>query len=136
MREKIKKLFNTSTTHGKIMRGVLVFLVIATICLIGYFVLKVTGLWDKVNSMDKIRKLVKSGGVYSFLIFILLQILQTTVLQIPAMFVTIAGALIFGNWQTFLMSYISIMIGSIIMFWIGRKAGRRFLNWMVGKDSS
>lgn len=136
MKEKIKKLFDTNTTHGKIMRAVLVFLVIGAIVGIGYIILKVTGLWEKVNSMDKIREIVESGGIFSFLIFIFLQILQTTVLQIPAMFVTIVGAWIFGTWQAFLLSYISIMIGSIIMFWIGRKAGRRFLNWIIGKESS
>ena len=86
--------------------------------------------------MEKIREWVLSGGVFSFLIFILLQILQTTILQIPAIFVTIAGALIFGRWPAFIMSYIAVMIGSLIMFWIGRKAGRKFLNWLVGEDTA
>lgn len=136
MKDKIKKLFDTNTTHGKIMRTLLVVFVIAGICGIGYWILKATGWWERVNSMDKIRDLVESGGVFSFLIFILLQILQTTVLQIPAMFVTIVGAWIFGRWQAFVLSYISIIIGSLIMFWIGRKAGRKFLNWMIGKETA
>ncbi len=136
MKEKLKKLFDTNTTHGKIMRmGVFVFFLVLLILAL-FFVLKMTGLWEKVNSMEKIRAIVESGGVFSFLIFILLQILQTTVLQIPAFFVTVAGALIFGPWQAFFMSYIAIMIGSIIMFYVGRKAGRKFLNWIVGKESA
>lgn len=109
---------------------------LALIILICYIILRVTGWWDKVNSMEKIRAIVESGGVFSFLIFIVLQILQTTVLQIPAFFVTVAGALIFGPWRAFLLSYIAIMIGSVIMFVVGRRAGRKFLNWIVGKDSS
>ncbi len=136
MKEKLKKLFDTNTTHGKIMRmGVFVFFLVLLIFAI-FLVLKMTGLWEKVNSMEKIRAIVESGGVFSFLIFILLQILQTTVLQIPAFFVTVAGALIFGPWQAFFMSYIAIMIGSIIIFYVGRKAGRKFLNWIVGKESA
>ena len=135
MKEKIKNFFDTKTTRGKIMRTLLFLFILAIIIVIGYFILKWTGLWEKVNSIDKIRDIVARGGAFSFIIFMLFQILQTTVLQIPAMFVTIAGAVIFGRWQAFLMSYIAIMIGSVIMFWIGRKAGRPFLYWLVGKDT-
>ena len=135
MKEKIKKLFDTSTTRGKIMRTVLFLLILTVICVLGYFILRWTGLWEKVNSIDKIRDIVARGGAFSFIIFIIFQILQTTILQIPAMFVTIAGAVIFGRWQAFIMSYVAVMIGSVIMFWIGRKAGRPFLYWLVGKDT-
>lgn len=136
MKEKIKKLFDNNTLHGKIMRAVFVMIIVAIICAIAYVIMKKTGFWEEINSMEKIREWVLSGGVFSFLIFILLQILQTTILQIPAIFVTIAGALIFGRWPAFIMSYIAVMIGSLIMFWIGRKAGRKFLNWLVGEDTA
>ena len=136
MKDKIKKLFDTKTTRGKIMRTGLFLLILVLIFVVTYSILKVTGAWEKVNSIDKIRDIVQSGGVFSFLIFIIFQILQTTILQIPAIFVTIAGAVIFGRWPAFIMSYIAVMIGSLIMFLVGRKAGRKFLNWMIGKDSS
>lgn len=136
MKEKIKKLFDNNTLHGKIMRAVFVLIIVAIICVVAYIIMKKTGFWEEVNSMEKIREWVLSGGVFSFLIFILLQILQTTILQIPAIFITIAGALIFGRWPAFIMSYVAVMIGSLIMFWIGRKAGRKFLNWLVGEDTA
>ena len=136
MKDKIKKLFDTKTTRGKIMRASLFVLILVLIFVVAYFILKATGVWEKVNSIDKIRDIVQSGGMFSFLIFIIFQILQTTILQIPAIFVTIAGAVIFGRWPAFIMSYIAVMIGSLIMFWVGRKAGRKFLNWMIGKDTS
>jgi len=136
MKNKIRKLFDKTTTLGKIMRVLLVVLILGLIVLMGVVILKSTGLWERVNSMDKIRSIVESGGVFSFLIFILLQVLQTTILQIPAFFVTLAGALIFGEWQAFFMSYFAIMLGSLIMFYIGRKAGGKFLNWLVGKEDA
>jgi len=104
--------------------------------LIAFFIFKITGLWEKVNSIEKIRKIVESGGVFSFLIFMLFQILQTTILQIPSILVTIAGSVIFGRWTAFFLSFISVMLGSIIMFWIGRKCGRKFLNWIAGEDGA
>ncbi|MBR2969668.1 MAG: TVP38/TMEM64 family protein [Clostridia bacterium] len=98
--------------------------------------MKYTGLWEYVNSIEKIQSLVERGGVFSTLTFIILQILQTTILQIPSLIVTAAGAIIFGRWTAFLLSYFSIMVGSIIMFWIGRRFGRKFLVWFVGDDAS
>ncbi len=136
MKEKLKRLFDNKTTHGKIMRLILVIVLLAAICGIVYIILRVTGGWEKVNSVDKIRAIVEKGGAFSFIIFIIFQILQTTILQIPSLFVTVAGAIIFGRWEAFFMSYAAVMFGSIIMFWIGRKAGRKFLNWMIGKETA
>ena len=136
MKEKLKKLFDNKTTHGKIMRLILVVVLVAIVCAIVYAILRVTGGWEKVNSVDKIRAIVEKGGAFSFAIFIIFQILQTTILQIPSLFVTIAGAIIFGRWEAFFMSYAAVMVGSIIMFWIGRKAGRKFLNWLIGKETA
>ncbi|MBE7076662.1 MAG: TVP38/TMEM64 family protein [Clostridiales bacterium] len=136
MKEKIKKLFDKNTTHGKIMRLVLIVLCLALVFAVGIFILKITNLWEKVNSIEKIRKIVERGGVFSVLIFLIFQILQTTILQIPAFIVTIAGALVFGKWEAFFLSYFAVMIGSVIMFVIGRKAGKGFLNWIVGKEES
>lgn len=123
-------------TQHKLLRLFFILMIIVTTILFLFLVLKRTGIWQKVNSIQKIKAIVEKGGVFSFLIFIILQILQTTVLQIPAVFVTIAGALIFGKWTAFLLSFIAIMIGSLIMFWIGRKAGRKFLNWIIGEEST
>lgn len=116
----------------------LLIVVFVLVCVAGitYLVFKITGVWEKVNSIEKIKTIVESGGVFSFLIFMLLQILQTTILQIPSIIVTVAGSIIFGRWTAFILSFISVMIGSVIMFWIGRKGGKRFLNWFIGEQKT
>ena len=108
--------------------------IVVVLCLVFYLFVIKTGVWNKVNSIEKIKSIVEAGGVFSFVIFILLQILQTTILQIPAIVVTLAGSLIFGRWTAFFLSFIAVMIGSLIMFWLGRKAGRKFLNLFVGDE--
>lgn len=123
-------------TKNSYVKIFIVFLVICLIVVACYFIFKATGLWEKVNSIEKIRNIVESGGVFSFIIFMLLQILQTTILQIPSIIVTIAGSVIFGKWTAFILSFISVMIGSIIMFWIGRKCGKKFLNWLAGSENA
>ena len=122
------------TAQTKILRLFLTVTIILAFFIAAYIVIKTTGIWTKINSIEKLKAIVESGGMFSFIIFVVLQILQTTILQIPAIFVTIAGTLVFGKWTAFILSYIAVMIGSTIMFWVGRKAGRRFLNWLVGKD--
>ena len=74
MKNKLKKLFDNNTTRGKILRLVLVLIILTVIFVGGYFVLKGTGLWNKVNSVDKIRDLVERGGAFSFVIFLIFQI--------------------------------------------------------------
>lgn len=108
--------------------------IILSIAIVTYIIIKTTGVWEKINSIQKLKSIVESGGIFSFVIFVILQILQTTILQIPAIFVTIAGTLVFGKWTAFVLSFVAVMIGSVIMFWIGRKAGRKFLNWLVGDE--
>ena len=120
----------------KILRLFLTITIVLAIFIGAYAIIKFTGAWEKINSIDKLKAIVESGGMFSFVVFVILQILQTTVLQIPAIFVTIAGSLVFGPWTTFILSFIAVMIGSIIMFWIGRKAGRKFLNWLAGKEEA
>lgn len=136
MENKENNKLKTNKAQMKIVRLFLTIAVVLAVLIVCYIIIKVTGVWEKVNSIEKLKAIVESGGIFSFIVFIILQILQTTVLQIPAIFVTIAGTLVFGRWTTFILSYISVLIGSIIMFWIGRKAGRKFLNWLTGKEEA
>ncbi len=122
--------------QSNFLRLFLTIMIMMTIVIISYIIIKTTGVWEKINSIEKLRGVVESGGVFSFAIFVILQILQTTVLQLPSIIVTIAGTLVFGRWTTFFLSFIAVMIGSVLMFWIGRKAGRKFLNWLAGNEEA
>ena len=123
-----------SSPQSFIARLFFVGLILAVVVILGFLILKLTGLWQKVNSVEKIKKIVESGGVFSSLVFMLLQILQTTVLQVPAIIVTLAGTLIFGSWKAFILSFVAVMIGSCLMFLLGRKLGKKFLNWLAGEE--
>ena len=120
----------------KILRLFLTITIFLVLFVVAYAIIKFTGIWDKINSIEKLKKIVESGGMFSFVVFVILQILQTTILQIPSILVTLAGLLIFGKWKAFILSFVSIIIGSIIMFWIGRKGGRKFINFLVGEENA
>lgn len=129
----------TQQTHSKqktILRGLVFFACLICLVVVGVFLLKKFGVWDKINSVEKLRATVEKGGIFSSLIFMVLQFLQTTILQLPAILVTMTGVLIFPKWKAFLLSYIAIMLGSLFNFWLGRKAGRKFLHWIAGEEKT
>ena len=131
------KKTQTQHTKGKtILRGLVFFACLAGMFCLVVGLLKWTGVWDKVNSVAKLRQIVEKGGAFSSLLFMLFQFLQTTFLQIPSIIVTMTGVLIFTKWKAFLLSYIAIMLGSLFNFWLGRKAGRKFLYWIAGEASA
>ena len=129
-----KKYKSKKRSHNGFVRVFFILLALVLVCVGVVYVLNETGLWEKVNSIDKIKAIVEKGGVFSCVIFVFLQILQTTILQVPAIIVTLAGSLIFGKWLAFILSFVAIMIGSLIMFWIGRKAGVKFLTFLDRKS--
>lgn len=126
----------TKKTNAQFLRLFFTITLLIGVVIISYVVIKTTGIWEKINSIEKLKCVVESGGVFSCLIFVVLQILQSTILQLPSIFITIAGTLVFGKGLAFILSFSAVMIGSIIMFWIGRKAGRKFLHWLIGDQES
>jgi len=138
MGEKISspKILDNSTKKGKILRSLIVTLVLAVIIVGAYFALKYTGLLEKFDSAEEIKNFILSGGNFSVFIFILIQFLQVTFLPLPAIVTTLAGSLIFGPFNTFIMSFIAIMLGSIFAFFLGRKFGKGLLVWIAGKEDA
>ena len=109
--------------------------VIAAILLLALYVMQVTGLLDKIESIESLRKIIDSTGVWAPLVFILLQAMQVFLLPLPGVLTVGVGVALFGELETWLYSYIGILIGSVIAFWIGRVIGYRAAAWLVGKDS-
>ena len=125
-------LIRKNKTAGKLL---LTGLVIAAVLLFILFVFQVTGLLDKIDSVDELRQLIESTGVWAPLIYIVFQFLQVVVLPLPGTLTIGAGVLMFGPLKTSLYSLAGIFAGSLVAFWIGRSLGYRAAAWLVGKES-
>lgn len=119
----------------KIYRTLLVLFLTAAILTLSYFILVWTGLWDKLNSVDKIRRLILGLGFWGRVTFVLLQFLQVTFLPLPSPILIIAGSLIFGAFQSALLSLAGILLGSAFAFFLGRFFGTKLVSFMVGKKT-
>lgn len=103
--------------------------------LAGLYVIKVTGLWDKIDSIEKLRDYVASYGAFTVPIFILIQFLQVVALPIPGFITISAGVALFGPFYGSLYSIIGIVSASIVAFFIGRVFGYKVASWLVGAEN-
>lgn len=120
----------------KIFRISLVVLVTAAILGLIYLVLNLTGWWEKLNSVTKLKNAILSLGFWGRFVFVVLQFLQVTFIPIPSPILIIAGSIIFGPFQASLLSFGGILLGSAVAFFLGRVFGRKVVEFMVGKESA
>jgi uncharacterized membrane protein YdjX (TVP38/TMEM64 family) len=108
--------------------GVVFFLVICTAATLA--------LWpfigDFIRTPTAFPEFVREHRVWSYGIFIALQILQVVVALIPGEFLEIGAGLAFGWFGGFVLAEIGVASGTVIIFWVFRKLGKplilRFLS--------
>lgn len=91
-----------------------------------------TGLF---SSMETFRNFFESFGIWTALIFVLIQIIQVVVPILPGAIGCIAGIAIFGPWFGFLYNYIGICIGSILAFLLSKRYGTTFVKSVISEKA-
>lgn len=107
---------------------------IASVVAIVFFTLKKTGALDKIDDVTDLKNTIKSYGIWSRLFFFALQFLQVTFIPLPSALTTLAGTIVFGPLQAFLISVVAIFLGSLLAFFLGKKFGKPLVRWIVGED--
>lgn len=113
----------------KILLKVLIFLVI--VCTIGsviYLIMHLTG----IDTIDGLQEFCNKHKEYSYTIIIFLQIVQVMFIPISNQIITIPAIAVLGIVPAFICSFIGIEIGTIILYFIGRYGGGKFLQWLLG----
>lgn len=110
-------------------------LILMTAALAVLYVIQITGLWDKIDSVEDLRNYVSGFGGYAVFIFIAIQFLQVVVLPIPGFITVSVGVLLFGAFRGSVYSVIGIVSASIVAFFIGRVFGYKVAGWLVGKEN-
>ena len=123
-------------TKSKIIKVVIIIVALLLIALAIYLPLELTGTIDKIDSAEELGQIIRDGGVYSYIIFVVVQFLQVTFLPLPAAVTTIAGTLVFGPWITLGLSLFAVLLGSAFAFFLGRKVGRRLVVWVAGEKDA
>lgn len=105
-------------------------IVIGILVLTAYFLLKHFNLLD--IKRETIQDFVNSYGALAPIIFIIVTFLQVTFIPIPSTVTIVAGNYLFGFWQSYLYSYIGLLLGSAFAFFLGRILGKPFVSWIAG----
>lgn len=119
----------------KIFRILLVLFAIVSFLVITYFILVWTGMWEKLNSVEKLRSYILGLGFWGRFAFTTFQFLQVTFIPLPSPILVIAGSLIYGPFQSGLLSLAGILLGSAVAFFLGRVFGKRLVVFMVGENA-
>ena len=125
-------LLKGKETFAKSMLSLYIF---ALFCLLLVYLLQKTGFFLVLRDEELFKEYLQKAGVWMPLLYVLLQFLQVVVLPIPSIVSTIAGIALFGAFKTLIYSFIGIVLGSLLAFWIGRKLGNKAVSWMVGKNT-
>ncbi len=102
----------------------------------GYYLFVMFGLVKYLQDENALQELIQSTGIWSYLVYVLVQFLQVTFIPIPAMITTIAGTFLFGPGMASLLSIAGIFLGSFFAFFIGDKFGEKVVKWIVGEEKT
>ena len=115
--------------------------IIKFICFVIFFVaIVITGIVfsSKIKTIftfEKIRNFIEQHKNISVLLFILLQVLQVVIFIIPGDIVNATGGFLFNIYIGSILSFIGVVLGSIVAFYVSRLLGYNFVNKFIKKEN-
>lgn len=116
---------------NKAKRNRFILLGIVIVCALVYFLVPSVNNWvnTSVNTLfttdiNNVIEYIRSFGGYAVAVSFLLMILQSIISPIPAFFITLSNAAIWGWWRGAILSWTSSMVGAAMCFYIARIIGR------------
>lgn len=97
--------------------------IIVSIILVGYLV---KGL-NIFQEPDALAEMIKHHLILGAIIFFIVQIVQVVIPIIPGGITTVVGFMAFGPVWGFILNYVSLCIGSLVLFWLVKEYGRAFI---------
>ena len=115
----------------KILKG-LTFIAI----LVGIVLFIVYGIGiDTITDQEALSEYIKQYGIYAPLVFFIIQFLQVVFAPIPGNITGLAGGAVFGLWLGFFLNAAAVVLGSLLMFYLGRRYGEKIIHRFVEKET-
>jgi uncharacterized membrane protein YdjX (TVP38/TMEM64 family) len=107
------------------------------VTLMGLFTyMKSTGILDLLTSPEGFERYIESCGEKAYLMFFIIQFISVIIAPIPSNVSAVIGGSVFGMWESFLISSLAILSGSIVVFILGRKLGKPFTDKFISAKIS
>lgn len=90
-----------------------------------------TGFFRAIRSAEGIQAYIRRFAPYSHLVFFLIQLISVILAPIPSNLTAAAGGLLFGTLPAFCLTAAAVILGSAVVFQLGRVLGRPFVERFV-----
>ncbi len=87
------------------------------------------------GSKDQFQVWINSAGFAAPFAFFIIQVVQVVVTPVNHYIIGVLGGTMFGLWPGFFLNWSGRTIGSIIAFFIGRKAGRPLVKKFISNEA-
>ena len=118
------------------------FILVAFVAMTVAFVAIITNVFslgDYPTDEEKTQRLIeiiKSFGIWGYLVYFLIQVLQVVVLPLPAAVCYIPGSLIWGPFTATMIASAGVITGSIIAYILGKFCGKPLVVWIAGREAT
>ena len=99
----------------------------------GLLLLWRTGFFSSVGSLAEMRAYIDRFAPYSHLFYFLVQLLSVVAAPIPSNVTALSGAVLFGMWEAFVLTWLAVTAGSVLVFWLARALGQPFVERLVNQ---
>lgn len=102
----------------------------------GSLLLWQTGFFQAASSLEALQAYITAFAPYSHLVFFLVQLASVVIAPIPSNMTAVAGAMLFGMWPAFLLTWLAVALGSALVFTLARRLGHAFVSRFVSQRLS
>lgn len=88
------------------------------------------------EKIERLKSLIRDLGVWGYVVYFLLQVLQVVVLPFPALVCYVPGSAIWGPLTATLIASAGVIVGSLIAYFIGKCCGKPAVVWIAGKENT
>lgn len=88
---------------------------------------------DTITNQEALKEYISRYGTFAPLVFFLIQFLQVLIAPIPGNITGLVGGALFGLWYGFLLNGAAVLLGSALMFYMGRKYGKKITHKFAGE---
>ena len=99
----------------------------------GVLLLWQTGFFSSLGPLEEMRAYIDRFAPFSQLFYFFIQFLSVVAAPIPSNVTALAGAVLFGMWEAFLLTWLAVVAGSVLVFWLARVIGQPFVERLVSR---
>ena len=106
-------------------------IILILIIILGIMYLNSSGILRYMSSLEEFKLFIEGLGNKAYGVFFIIQLISIIVAPIPSNVSAVAGAMVLGMWESFIITTLAIISGSTIIFFLSRVYGKAFVERFV-----